>query len=133
MVSVYVLRLEQNKYYIGVSKNVYKRIQEHFNSNGSQWTKLYNPIDIVEVIPNCDIYDEDKYTKKYMFNYGIDNVRGGSYVTIKLEQNTLQLLNKEQYTIKNCCFKCGSNDHYINKCPNTSYSKSTTELETFKN
>ena len=55
MVSVYVLKLEQNKYYVGVSKNVYKRIQEHFNSNGSQWTKLYNPIDIVEVIPNCDI------------------------------------------------------------------------------
>ena len=42
----------------------------------------YKPIEIVEIIPNCDNYDEDKYTKIYMDKYGVDKVHEGSYCTI---------------------------------------------------
>lgn len=41
---VYVLELESGKYYIGESINPKKRIEVHFNGFGSQWTKLYPPI-----------------------------------------------------------------------------------------
>jgi hypothetical protein len=96
MVYIYVLKLENNKYYIGKTETPKFRIENHFSSNGSEWTKLYKPIKIIEIIPDCDNYDEDKYTKIYMDKYGINNVRGGSYVQIELnEDNFLNYLVME--------------------------------------
>ena len=79
MVNIYTLRLEQNKYSIGKTNNPEFRIDNHFNSNGSAWTKKYKPIEILKIIKNCDDFDEDIYTLKYMSKYGINNVRGGSF------------------------------------------------------
>ena len=39
MVSIYVLKLKEGKYYIGKTNNEKKRIEEHIKSNGSEWTK----------------------------------------------------------------------------------------------
>jgi len=82
MVFIYALKLSQGKYYVGKTTNPSFRLDNHFNSNGSAWTMKYKPIKLLELIPNCDRYDEDKYTRKYMDKYGIDNVRGGSFVQI---------------------------------------------------
>ena len=38
---VYVLKLQEDKYYVGESINVKKRIWAHRNDNGSAWTKKY--------------------------------------------------------------------------------------------
>ncbi len=134
MVYIYVLSLEQNKYYIGKTNNINFRLDQHFNSNGSEWTKRFHPLALVELIPNCDSFDEDKYTKIYMNKYGIDNVRGGSYCQIKLSINTIETLKKElngandkcytcgQYShfSKDCrelmCYRCGRSGHLVNKC-----------------
>jgi len=83
MIYIYVLQLEKGKYYIGKTKNPHFRLESHFNLDGSEWKKLYKPIKILELISNCDDYDEDKYTRIYMDKYGIDNVRGGSFVTVE--------------------------------------------------
>jgi hypothetical protein len=42
------------------------RIEEHFRASGSEWTKKYKPIKVVETKLNADDFDEDKYTKIYM-------------------------------------------------------------------
>ena len=118
MVIIYVLRLEDDKYYIGKANNAYKRIKEHFNGNGSEWTKKYKPLDIQEIIHNEDSAAEDFITKKYMFKYGINNVRGGSYISIELNHNEITVLNKEKFTANDSCFECGSSTHLIKKCPN---------------
>ena len=94
MVFIYILELENKKYYVGKTTNPDFRLEQHFNSSGSQWTKKYKPIKILELKPNCDDYDEDKYTKIYMDKYGINNVRGGSYVQIKLDKVTIESLEK---------------------------------------
>ena len=41
MVFIYILRLEQGEYYVGKTANPDFRIESHFNSEGSAWTKLY--------------------------------------------------------------------------------------------
>jgi len=117
MVYIYVLQLIEGKYYVGKTTNPDFRLKEHFDSNGSAWTKLYNPIQVLELIPNCDNYDEDKYTKIYMDKYGIDNVRGGSFVTIKLDINTINVLNQMSNGTNNKCFICGNESHFSADCP----------------
>ena len=63
MTFIYVLKLESNKYYVGKTDNPELRLDQHFDGFGATWTKKYNPIKIIKIIPNCDNFDEDKYTK----------------------------------------------------------------------
>ena len=44
MVYIYALELKQGKYYIGKTSNPNFRIESHFNSEGSGWTKKYKSI-----------------------------------------------------------------------------------------
>ena len=116
MLFIYVLKLENNKYYVGKTNHPTFRLQNHFTSNGSAWTKKYKPILVEELIPNCDDYDEDKYTIKYMEKYGITNVRGGSFCEIKLTQNNIKTLTQMIKTTTDKCYICGLNGHYANQC-----------------
>ena len=116
MVNIYVLKLEKGKYYVGKTNNPRFRLENHFNSNGSQWTKKYKPLKIIEIKPDCDDYDEDKYTKIYMDKYGIENVRGGSFVSIKLDETTVNYLTHMSNGTNDKCFRCGRPGHFDANC-----------------
>jgi hypothetical protein len=118
---IYALGLENGKYYIGKTKKPFFRLKDHFNIRGSKWTKLHKPIKLLQLIPNCDNYDEDKYTLIYMDRYGIDNVRGGSFTTIKLNDSTKDHLMKMSNSINNRCFKCGKSGHFSKDCKEFEY------------
>ncbi len=94
MVNIYILQLENDKYYIGKTINPEFRINDHFNSNGSSWTQKYKPINLIEVIPNCDDFDEDKFTIQYMDKFGIDNVRGGSFCEFILNNDSISTISR---------------------------------------
>lgn len=116
LTNIYILRLGQNKFYIGSTKDVPTRFQSHLNGTGSVWTKIYKPIEIIKVIPNTSPFDEDKYVKEYMSIYGINNVRGGVYVKEILEKGQIESLQKEIWGAKGLCIKCGSNKHWVKDC-----------------
>ena len=71
----------------------------------------------MEIIPNCDEEDEDKYTIKYMKKYGIDNVRGGSFCQITLSLDTSNTLNRMIRGSSDKCYLCGESGHFIVNCP----------------
>ena len=115
MVKIYVLQLKHNKYYIGRTNNPDFRLKNHFSGHGSYWTIRYKPLKILQLIDNCDVYDEDKYTLMYMDKYGINNVRGGSFVKIILSKEEIKIINKMINGAKDKCFVC-SGDHFVNEC-----------------
>ena len=80
MVYIYSLKLQSNKYYIGKTDNPNFRLENHFDSSGSAWTKKYKPISIHQVVPDMKDHDEQRLTQEYMAKHGIDNVRGGPWV-----------------------------------------------------
>lgn len=131
MVYIYILKLEKDKYYVGKTINPSFRLASHFNAYGSAWTKLYKPIKMIELIPDCDDYDEDKYTLRFMDKYGIDNVRGGSFVQIKLNDMEKEMLMKMINGTNNKCFKCGTSGHFVKDC-NAFNSIKEPAIRTFK-
>ena len=91
---VYTLQLNTDKYYVGKTDSSKFRIDTHFDSGGSEFTKKYPLQEIYQIIPECDKYDEDKYVKKYMDKYGIENVRGGTYSRLELTNEEKQFIQK---------------------------------------
>lgn len=111
-----MLECEGGKYYVGRTDDPERRMQEHSEGFGSAWTTKYSPIKMIEVIENADKYDEDKYVKKYMEKYGIDNVRGGSYAQVKLPNETRKFLDREIVGADDRCFRCHKPGHFVNDC-----------------
>ena len=123
MVFIYILKLRRDKYYIGKSKaktlkGVKTRIQKHFDGKGAVWTKLYTPLEIIEIKEDQNVLDEDKWTKFYMMKYGISNVRGGSYVRTSLTIEQIHLLLAEFDAASDKCYKCKEKGHIGQYCPN---------------
>ena len=116
--NIYALQLEQGKYYIGKTNRfegfdgVQLCFQEHLEGRGLEWTKKYYPISIIESYEHYSPFEEDVLTKKYMMKYGIENVRGGSYTKIDLEEWQVKSLENEFKSVNDKCFKCGKNELY---------------------
>jgi predicted GIY-YIG superfamily endonuclease len=114
--NIYVLRLVGGHFYVGKSDDVAKRYQQHLDGKGSSWTKKHKPIALERTIKNASVFDEDKITKEYMSRYGIDKVRGGSYVEAQLSDFQVETLKTEIWGAKDLCKICGRAGHFAKTC-----------------
>ena len=90
---LYVLKLEDDCWYVGTSKNPMKRALDHSVGEGAAWTKLHAPITpirdnvVITSLGNVSVktaeYEEDLVTEKMQNEYGLNKVRGGYTVMCK--------------------------------------------------
>lgn len=117
MSTVYVLELRNNKYYVGRTSNLTKRLAYHQNGNGSAWTKKHGLVKLMQSIDVDSPFYEDMIVKTMMQKHGIENVRGGSYSQIWLSREQYTTLQREINGATDKCFRCGGN-HFVKDCSN---------------
>lgn len=116
--AVYVLELENGKWYVGQTSNLEQRMTQHFSGNGAQWTKLHKPVSIKEtrlLLPSeSPIAEERNVTKQYMEEYGFNNVRGSVWCKLEYEtepdwqESQLESVPRQSVSGKTCAvhFRC---------------------------
>jgi hypothetical protein len=115
-ITIYVLECMDGKYYVGRTGNLDKRLELHSSGRGSFWTRKYPMKSVIEVLKNADKFDEDKYVLKYMDKYGVENVRGGSYSQMVLNNDLQKCIQRHFITANNLCYICGGQGHLIREC-----------------
>lgn len=82
MGKIYLLQLQQNKYYVCYTK--YQTLDLE-NLKLNKWLRQYPVIKVLKYVK----IKKDRlnfYVRSYMLYYGIDNVRGGKYYRMKLKK-----------------------------------------------
>lgn len=88
MGTVYVLECQDNKFYVGCTKNSTQRLHEHFTGRGSRWTQRHTPISIAqeynEIPVDYCLAKEAQVTAEFMLEHGVNNVRGAMFVETRV-------------------------------------------------
>jgi predicted GIY-YIG superfamily endonuclease len=100
---IYVLELVDNRYYVGRTGNILKRIEEHFTGCGAIYTIKYKPIKVIEIIEELTKKDERNKTLEIMTKYGWEKVRGAGWCSLEIKKpnNNLKSKNIINKDIKN--------------------------------
>ena len=83
----YVLQLQEGKFYVGNTDNIYTRLLDHklMTTSSALWVRHYGPVArVVEITRNSSASDEHYKTMLYMSMFGWENVRGSSYCKIQM-------------------------------------------------
>jgi len=87
--AVYVLLCEGQNYYIGSTRNLFRRIAEHVSGNGSEWTEKHPVTEIVEKreVDEGRLFSvENALTIKYMKEHDVSSVRGSKWAAVDLDK-----------------------------------------------
>ena len=85
---LYILKLHQDKYYVGITSqhDPMTRINQHKNGfYSAEWVKKYGFESVIEIIDIGVVSKDDaelleeKHTVEYMKKFGLQNVRGAQF------------------------------------------------------
>ncbi len=88
---LYILALADENYYVGISRDVYKRYYEHKNRRGAHFTRIHHPIGLIcsRELPTWSKEqaeeEETKVTLLLMALFDVEHVRGGAYYQANIQ------------------------------------------------
>lgn len=92
--NIYVLRLLGGRKFVGMSDDPAKALVMHKEGGQSAWTDRYRPEGLLQIQRNIPTDKLDTYVIRYMIQYGIENVRGGSWSTVRLTETEQRTIRK---------------------------------------
>ncbi len=90
MFYIFVLGLEQEKYYVSITDMITFGI-DNFDHEQTVWTRIYKPIKMIEFLSGNQLQDIDDVVLRYMSRYGTENVRGGKFSELNLSKQDVEL------------------------------------------
>lgn len=89
---LYVLALNEGKFYVGITKEIERRLAEHKSGIGARYTSYYKPIGVVYRQNLKTRYKKEAERQEHiltiqlMKKYGVDRVRGAEYCQISTDK-----------------------------------------------
>ena len=77
---VYVLLLEGQRFAVGHTECLSRRLHDHWTGEGTAWTKKYKPCAVLEILRttiDSALGLEEAKCMEYKLNYGFNRARGG--------------------------------------------------------
>ena len=84
VVHVYVLELEDGRFYVGRTQRTFQRFEQHVTGRGARWTRLHPVKDLHAFHPNMNEDDEDRITLRDDAHPRHRQGRGGSWARLTL-------------------------------------------------
>lgn len=122
---VYVLLLKDDRYYVGKTSDLTKRIAIHKRGGGTSayWLRLYPFVKVLKIYAfedaDCDAFTELGITLKMMSENGIDKVRGSCFSQMEFKPEKVQEIQSLIKLSSSGCFICGGN-HLMRNCDSSS-------------
>ena len=80
---VYVLALEEGRFYVGHTNDIYRRICQHFCGQGSVYTKTFKALRVVSV-QEGGLATEKAVFAQMCAQKGFENCRGAGYTKVQM-------------------------------------------------
>jgi hypothetical protein len=116
MCNIFILQLQEGKYYIGKYDDPLIRIGAHQNGLGSLWVKNYLPFKEVTILYQCNEEDENEYLKQLIAEFRFSNVRSDTINLDELTSYQIAILIIEAGFTKNKCYRCRKLKHRSINC-----------------
>lgn len=102
LVSFFLIELEHGKFYAGSSSDPVKTLEECREGLGVAWTQIHRPVRMREIVQVAKAEELDGYVRQWMLQYGVENVRGGSWYSPRLTDKDRQVLCGELTQQRGC-------------------------------